>query len=224
MLKEIINTYYLEKQKDRDPLHFYASSVAKCPRQAFFDFKKAPKKALNASILLLFELGNRVHQMIVDAMVSAKDIEVIAAEINIPPQEIVSGRVDAIIKIKDELIILDIKSINGRAFGYLKEAKEDHILQIQLYLYYYKIQKGMLLYVDKDTLKMKEYIVEYDAIVVKNLLKDLEVLRKQIDNNEVPDRLSNYPTFWKCKYCAYSKICKTIDNGKNAWEEFIEKK
>lgn len=207
-LISIINNYYLSRQKDRKPTHFYASGINKCPRQMFFDFKKAPKKDLDANILRLFELGNRVHQMIVDAMVSAKDIEVIAAEINIPPQELVSGRVDAIIKIEDELIVLDIKSINGRAFGYLKEAKEDHILQIQLYLYYYKIQKGMLLYVDKDTLRMKEYIVEYDETVVKNLLEELAILRKQIENNEVPERLSNYPTFWKCKYCAYRRICK----------------
>jgi len=214
-LKNVINQYYLESQTDRKRTHFYASEMGKCPRQMFYSFKDVPKKELTANVLRLFDMGNHVHQMITKAMILAKDIEVIATEINIPPQELVAGRLDAIFKMNDELFVLDIKSINGRAFSYLKEAKEDNVLQIQLYLYYFKIKKGILLYVDKDTLRMKEFIMEYDEKVAKDIIKKLEILRKQIDNNEMPDRIAEYPKHWKCKYCSYSNVCKITNDKLN---------
>ena len=167
-LKSVIDQYYSDSQTSRKKLHFYASEMGKCERQMFFGFKDIPKKDLNANTLRLFDLGNHVHQMIVNAMLLAKNIEVIAVEANIPPQELIAGRIDAIYRMNDELFILDIKSMNGRAFKYLKEMKEDNALQIQLYLHYLKIKNGVLLYVDKDTLQMKEFIINLKKSINRN--------------------------------------------------------
>ena len=41
MLKELINQYYLDRQKDREQHHFYITDAGKCPRATFFKFKKA---------------------------------------------------------------------------------------------------------------------------------------------------------------------------------------
>ena len=209
MLKELINKHYLDNQRDRIQRRFYISDAGKCPRQVFYSFKNAPKKPIDPNFLRLFDLGNHVHQLIMRSLLNIKDIRVVAAEINIPPQEIISGRADAILGDGKEFYVLDIKSMNSRAFSYLKEAKEDNVLQVRLYMYYFKIDKGILLYMNKDNLKLKEFIVDSDTKQVEKLLGELGALRKQIDNNVLPDRLSDYKKNWRCKYCKYSKICST---------------
>lgn len=207
MLKELINKHYLENQRDRKQTHFYISDAGKCHRQIFYSFKNAPKKQIEPNFLRLFDLGNHIHQLIMRSLLNIKDIRVVASEINIPPQEIISGRADAIIREGEELYVLDIKSMNSRAFSYLKEAKEDNVLQIRLYLYYFKIEKGILLYMDKDKLGLKEFIIDSDTKQTEKLLGELNTLRKQIDSNIVPQRLSDYPKNWRCRYCKYKKTC-----------------
>ena len=206
-LKTIINDYYISQQRDRKKVRFYISEAGKCPRQVFYSFKDTPKKALDPNFLRLFDQGDHMHQMIMKSLLSAKGVKVIAAEINIPPQNLISGRADAIIEKDRELFVLDIKSINSRAFGYLKEAKEDNVKQLQLYLHYFQIQKGILLYVDKDKLRLKEYEVIYDRVEAERLISELTTLQKQIDSNVLPPRLKDYPKFWGCKYCRYKKTC-----------------
>jgi len=207
MLTEIIDKYYVDQQRDRDKTHFYISEAGKCPRQVYFSFKGLPKKDFAPSFLMLFDLGDNVHKMVAKAMLSSKEVEVLALEKDIPPEEIISGRFDQIIKVGNELFILDVKSINSRAYSYLKAPKEDNVLQINLYLHYFDIKKGVLLYVDKDTLKKKEWIIEYDKEVAEETINGLNLLRKQIDSNTLPNRLKEYPKIWKCRYCQYKKIC-----------------
>jgi len=208
MLKNLINQFYLENRKDRIQHRFYISDAGRCPRQIYYSFKNAPKKQIDPNFLRLFDLGNHLHRLIMRSLLNIKDIKVVASEVNIPPQEIVSGRADAILEVNRELYVLDIKSINSKAFEYLKDAKEDNILQVQLYLHYFKVKKGILLYIDKDKLRLKEFIVNYDSKQVEKLLKEWTELRKQIDSDILPEKLPDYPSGWKCRYCKFVEICK----------------
>jgi len=61
--------------------------------------------------------------------------------------------------------------MNSMVFRSLKEPKEENIYQIQLYLHYLNIKKGILLYIDKDRQEIKEFHVVYDAGLVKSLSK-----------------------------------------------------
>lgn len=207
MIREKINQFYLENQKDRTQTRFYISDAGKCHRQIFYSFKNAPKKQIEPNFLRLFDLGNHVHQMIMRSLLNIKGIRVVATEINIPPQEIISGRADAIISEGEELYVLDIKSMNSRTFGYLKEPKEDNVLQVQLYLYYFHIKKGILLYMDKDKLLLKEFVVDSDTKQVEKLLGELNALKGQIDSNVIPQRLNDYPKNWRCRYCKFKTTC-----------------
>lgn len=208
MLKELINQYYIDNRKDRQQRHFYISDAGKCSRQVFFAFKGIPGKPIDANFLRLFDHGDSIHRMILKSLLNIKDIRIVASEVDIPPQELISGRADAIIEREKQLYVLDVKSINSRAFGYLKEAKEENVLQLQLYLHYLEIQKGILLYVDKDKLRLKEFIIDYNQTTAKMVLKGLVKLREQIDSNVLPSRLSDYPKSWRCRYCKFVEICK----------------
>jgi len=226
MLHEIIDKYYLDKEKDKDkkpPKHFYISQAGKCPRHLFFKFKNVPEKELEPHILRLFDHGDHMHQLIMSALTSTRDIHVVASEVKIPPQELISGRADAVISDGNQLYVLDIKSMNSMIFRTLEEPKPENVQQIQLYLYYFKIPKGILLYVNKDNLQLKEFIFDYNPAQAEELIKGLTTLKSKIDSNIIPVRLADYPDNWQCRYCQYKSVCDMTTPDEMNWIDFKTK-
>jgi len=224
MLKEIIDKFYLDKEKyKKEQTSFYISEAGKCPRQVFFKFKNAPRKELEANILRLFDHGEHMHRLIMKPLLSTRDIHVVASEVDIPPQEIVRGRSDAILSDGKELYVLDIKSMNSMIFRGLNEPKEENILQLQLYLHFFKIPKGLLLYVDKDRLELKEFLISYNPAIAESLLSDLTALKDLINKDILPARALTFPSSWQCQYCQYKEICKIGEPGEMSWLELKEK-
>ncbi len=223
MLKEFIDKFYLDKQKDREQSRFYITDAGKCPRAVFFKFKNAPRAEMEARVLRMFDHGDQVHQLIMRPLLSIREIHVVASEVKIGPQELISGRADAIISDGKDLYVLDIKSMNSMIFKNLEEAKEDNINQLQLYLHFFKIPRGILLYVNKDSLELKEFLVNYNPNLVQSLLKSLSELKTKIDSNIIPARIPTYPDDWQCKYCAFREVCNIANGGEVNWEEFKKK-
>ena len=223
LLKELIDKFYLDRQKDKEQHHFYITDAGKCGRALFFKFKNVPRKEIEANILRLFDHGDHIHQLIMKPLLSIKEIHVVAAEVNIPPQEMISGRADAIISDGKSLYVLDIKSMNSMIFNKLTEPKEENVDQLQLYLHYFKIPKGILLYVNKDNQQLKDFIIDYDKKRVLSLLSVLADVRQKIDKNIIPDRLSDYPANWQCRYCQFKEICKIANAGEINWNDFKNK-
>ena len=105
MLKEIIDKFYLDKQKNREQKHFYISDAGKCPRQIFFKFKNAPKKEMEARILRIFDHGDDIHKLIMKPLFGTRDVHVVASEIDIPSQEIISGSCSTISNLAEQYSI-----------------------------------------------------------------------------------------------------------------------
>ncbi len=223
MLKELIDKFYLDRHKDRGQQHFYITDAGRCPRSVFFKFKNVPREEMEARVLRMFDHGDYIHQLIMKPLLSMRDVHVIASEINIPPQEIISGRADAIISTGKDLYVLDIKSMNSMIFKNLTEPKEENIDQIQLYLHYFKILQGILLYVSKDNQELREFIIDYDKKRALSLLDALSNLKTKIDSDTVPDRIPEYPDNWQCQYCQFKEICSMAGWGDVNWQEFKKK-
>ena len=223
MLKELIDQFYLDRQRDKEQHHFYITDAGKCSRAIFFKFKNAPRREMEANILRLFDHGDHIHQLIMKPLLSIRDVHVVASEVNIPPQEIISGRSDAIISDGKNLYVLDIKSMNSMVFDKLTEPKEENVNQLQLYLHYFKVPKGIILYVNKNTLALKEFTVEYNKERAFLLLKDLNETKKKIDSNLIPDRIPDYPENWQCRYCQFQEVCRMAGPGEVKWEAFKKK-
>ena len=223
MLKELINKFYLDQRKDREQHHFYITDAGKCSRAIFFKFKKAPREEMEARVLRLFDHGDSIHRLIMKPLLSMREIHVVASEVDIPPQELIRGRADAIISDGKELYVLDIKSMNSMVFKNLNQPKEEHINQIQLYLHYLDPQKGILLYVNKDSQELKEFEMFYDPKRAHTLLKALSDLKIKIDSNVIPPRILEWPGNWQCQYCQFKEICSAAGEGNVSWENFKKK-
>lgn len=221
MLTERIDQFYLDQQKHREQNHFYITDVGKCPRAVFFKFKNVPREKMDARILRIFEKGESMHMNIINTLIRMG--LVVASEINIPSQEIISGRADAIISLNGELYVLDIKSINSMIFRTLEEPKPENFQQVQLYLHFFNIKKGILLYVDKDQQNMKEFVFDYDKQLNQSLLEDFKKLKVKIDGNIIPQRLSDWDKNWQCQYCQFKDVCSSAGGEELNWEELKKK-
>jgi len=221
MLKELIDQFYLENQKNREQTRFYITDAGKCPRAVFFRFKNAPREPMEARIMRIFEHGENIHRNIFNILYRLR--LGVTTEIPIPSQEIISGRADAILCVNNENYVLDIKSMNSMIFRNLTQPKEENVFQIQLYLHYFNIKKGILLYIDKDQQEIKEFFVEYDEALCKSLLDKFYGLKDLIEQNKIPARLADYPRNWQCNYCQFKDICKIANGDEISWEEFKKK-
>lgn len=223
MLKELIDKFYLdrERSKNREQTRFYITDAGRCPRSIFFKFKRAPKEEMDARVLRMFDHGDYIHRLILNALFSLGLVR--SSEINTPPQKVISGRADAVLSWENELYVLDIKSMNSFLFKNLSQPKEENLDQLQLYLHFFAIQKGILLYVNKDTQELKEFIVIYDRTRAEKLLNELDQLKTKIDGNIIPKRLEDFPSDKQCQFCQFKEICKQALKGEMPWKDFKRK-
>lgn len=221
MLKELIDQFYLDNQKNKEQTRFYISDAGKCPRAVFFKFKNAPREPMDARIMRIFEHGENIHRSIFNILYRLR--LGVVTEIPIPSQEIISGRADAILCVNNENYVLDIKSINSMIFKNMQQAKEENVFQLQLYMHFFNIKKGILLYVDKDQQELKEFFIDYDEQLAKSLLDKFYSLKQQVETNVIPARLTDYPRNWQCNYCQFKDICKMANGGPLDWEDFKKK-
>lgn len=217
MLKELINQFYSDKIKDQRERgdHFYITDAGKCPRQIYFKFKKAPRAELEPRILRIFDEGYYTHMRLMGVLMSLGIVR--AAEVRIPPQQIISGIADAIVGLEGgKPCVVDFKSISSYGFQALDKPKPEHIGQIQLYMHYFKIPQGILLYENKNTQELKEFLLEYNPGLVQKLLEGFKVLKKQIEDNSIPSispELVGWPK-WPCQYCEYLELCQRVEKSK----------
>lgn len=221
MLKELIDKFYSDRQRDREQHHFYITDAGKCGRSIFFKFKNVPRERMEPRVLRMFDHGDYMQMQILSTLLSLGVVR--ASEVTIPPQELISGRADAIITLNNELYVVDFKSMNSLIFKNLELAKEENVSQLQLYLHFFKIPKGILLYVNKDTLELKEFLVQYNPSLATSLLNDLKVLKTKIEANIVPVWLPDYPDNWQCRYCQFREICASAGQNEVSWEKFKTK-
>jgi len=221
MLKELIDKFYLDREKDREQHHFYVTDAGKCSRAIFFKFKNVPREKMTPQVLRMFDHGDYIQMQVMSNLFSLGVVR--ASEIKIPPQELISGRADAILTLNNQLYVVDFKSMNSMIFKNLTEPKEDNLNQIQLYLHFFKIPKGILLYINKDTLELKEFLVEYNQAIATKLLSELAELKRKVESDIVPQRIQGWPEGWQCRYCQFKEICQIAGERDINWLEFKKK-
>lgn len=243
MLKELIYEYYenerLKKESENKEvrLNMAPSYMTSCKRQLFY--KKINMKVSNpidTHTYIKFGLGNATHEMIQNLieklgfMIECEDFKNIEWE----GLEWIY-RIDGKIRDKkDNVYIAEIKSIYSNGFRMIEnKAKEDHEIQLLLYMIFEKIDKGLILYIGRDSGFMVEYNYTLKSLKekYKNMfsekLSELKQLIIDIKNNILPDRdfnivlknykgdikdkftkdKVNYKSDWQCSYCNFKDLC-----------------
>lgn len=205
MIIELINKQIIDNQEVKERSGFYASEAGKCSRAIYYDFIKAPKEDFSIETLRKFLTGNVIHEKLQKIL---KDTGILISEEQATPQNEfnIHGRCDAIIKLNNQKQVLEIKSIASYGYRQLKEAKDDHILQLQVYLHFFKIKSGYLLYENKDSSDLKVFEIKYDFNLAKKVIKKFSNIQTALEKKEVPEREFE-KSAWQCRYCNFQKHC-----------------
>ena len=214
MLIDLIDKYYQDKREDKDQKHFYITDSGKCKRAVYFSMKGYPKKEMEPRVLRIFERGDIIHQRLMSSFLAIPEIKVVASEVDIPSKDLFHGRADVIISVENKLYVVDFKSSNDFKFRKLVEPDLAHKRQIQLYMHYFKIPQGILLYENKNTQDFKEFGVKYDADLCREIINDFETLKYQIENETPPQKPTDLES-WQCEYCDFKEVCAKMEKETN---------
>ena len=225
MIKKEIDDHYAnwERKDFKRDEKFHVSESNKCARALYFEFKGYPREEIGKSSFRKFAVGNVIHRNIMRELLSlsSDNLHVVSSEITIPNNPLIAGRADIIVSLGNELHVVDIKSINDYAFKLLKEGSrepdEGYVKQLNLYMHFFGIKKGFLLFDNKNTQELLEVPVPYNQELALQCIERFKRIKEMIEKNIMPEK----PQFsdnekWKCDYCAYKSECEKIGAGVGA--------
>ena len=220
MIKEFLN----EKREEHIPSGKFAiSGIGGCWRKKYLQLKGEYDEEYSEETKRIFEFGDVIHRQITRELIEKENgnFHLISSEVNIPPQKYISGRIDNIISIKGEKIIIDVKSAGDWTFRNVinnGDCDENYKNQVLLYMHFSNIHKGFLLFVGKTAGKLEEIEVVYDEEKANQLVKEIEdFFHNYVEKDICPEKCDGNK--WGCACCGIRKARPFNNRGKNEWKE-----
>lgn len=163
----------------------------------------------DARVQRIFDVGNSVHERIVkyfdDMGILISTEEPVPQKEGCPP---ISGFMDAVID-WDGPVVVELKSISHEGFMLRETYKKptaDHYRQIQWYLHYTGIERGIVMYECKNTQKILHFKVKHDLDFCNKLVKQYAKIYSKASVDDIPERPSAYDSD-RCQSCKLLTVC-----------------
>ncbi len=210
---KLISDYLKRDRKPKTIGRYYPSECGSCLRKAYYSYLIPTD--IDDDLLKIFHVGDLLHTFIKDVFSSDKSkavVELVDAEKPFTIEQegyLIAGRIDDLLLLKTngEQVLVEVKST-----AYLSSSPEpslSHILQLQLYLHATNIPKGILLYLEKNTLKTQHFTIPYDVALVQKALHRFKLLHNSLTTNTIPDPEARlfHTMRWMCGRCSYREQC-----------------
>ncbi|NIO23185.1 MAG: Dna2/Cas4 domain-containing protein [Candidatus Aenigmarchaeota archaeon] len=210
--EKLIDSHLNREFRPKDIGRYYPSEIGNCLRKVWFSYKKP--KEVDKEKLKIFQVGLMLHDFISEVLRSEKtpDVRLIQSEVPFRlnfPEFSVSGRVDDVLIVErdNRKLLVEVKST--KLLSMVREPSLPHVMQIQLYMHALKIPDGMILYVEKPSLKTIQYEIKYDPELVKRILERFHNLHSSLKSEKIPDPEAKLTKEmeWMCRYCEYVEEC-----------------
>ncbi|MBU5575093.1 MAG: Dna2/Cas4 domain-containing protein [Candidatus Aenigmatarchaeota archaeon] len=209
----LIDNYIKKEKKIRGIGKYYPSDAGLCMRKVWYNY--VYPQDIHPDLSKIFEVGNIIHDFIVNVLKSEKNPDIILLNSELPIKlEVdgieISGRVDNIIQIKanNKIYLVEVKS--AKNLFYINDAQKHNIDQLQLYMHITKIQDGIILYVDKTNLKTKAYEIKYNKEDAERIIERFKKINNFLTERKLPppEAKENPKNLWMCNYCEYKEKCE----------------
>lgn len=180
----------LKKERDADQRlgeqpAWYPSSIGGCERAAVLSRAGEPKRDIDAITLRKFWIGSELHQSLQEklevAMAEEKGVKFLGHELSVKDDEFhIAGKVDTLVQVDGDIEVWEYKTASSRSFSYSDFPKEDHVLQVGVYLTFpatpkptkgvhdeqvalfkYPLPKrARLIYLSKDDARVEEFVID----------------------------------------------------------------
>jgi len=188
LFKRRFNDKKNHEKKDSNTI--YVTDLLYCPlkprlREQFKELTLA--EAYNPSTLQ----GSLIHESVERILIEELNAEVevpVTKELTIDDEVYkLVGRIDA----KKDNVIIEIKTSKTD----VGIPREEHVLQLMIYITMLKAQYGILLYITPD--RVTEFHVDYGMSDDKLI----ELVQDYVYTRRIPRHE------WECKYCVFAKVC-----------------
>lgn len=223
---DIINKGYLKKAREGEVTKTsfapsglgYASGA--CPRRWVLAFRGTEaQNVTDVTGFIMMEVGTDRHEKLQAILKEDKEfVKEIEYELfnDDPP---VHGFIDGILEYEGEPVILEIKTCRSESFYSRKitgRAPDYHMIQLLLYMYIMKIDRGVFLYENKNDgqrLFIKVAMNDYNKNRIEEVLDWMREVYDVFKRGDLPKRPYK-PRSVICKKCIFKPTCFELDESK----------
>lgn len=209
-VRPLIDEYLQKKSEEvRDyGIYWSASSAGQCKRLIVFKRLGLPKVPEivedSARSTRVFEAGHIFHEW-VQRITKNAGISISSEQELLEPKYFIKGHYDDLLDINGRKVLYDYKTANSKAFNYDFGLSDLHRMQLGTYMLMLRkehpdLTEARILQIEKDTLRMREHDLNYDA----NLRDDVVGFWKALN-----EKWNEYLEFGTLPDCT----CHLIDNG-----------
>ena len=223
-----------EKKNLREPSKKYKPSSMNCIRNMYFQItgQKVEDIGKSYNSIGIAETGTDRHIRI-QAAVSAMrengfdcdylDVETYIKENNIEDLDVVrkngaetllynrryniSFACDGLIKYLGNYYIIEFKTEGSYKFNKRYGVDESHLNQATAYSLSFKLDNVLFVYIDRDTLKMKTFMLHVTDTDRERIISKIDMCNLYVANGGIPPKEKSYKT---CLYCQYKEYCESI--------------
>ena len=184
MIIQAIDTHLQNRERDKRAIHcFHPSSLHKSVKELLkIYYEGDTNTAFPARILRVFDNGHGVHERLQRYLMAIGIL--LQAEVPIENADFeIKGHTDGIVQINGVKGILEIKSMNASGFYSLYAPKDDHLIQVNIYMFCTGIERAVLLYECKDNQELKEFYCKQNADILNSVLTKIRKVQALIKNN-----------------------------------------
>lgn len=205
------------EKKDRD--YMGVSGIGEeCSLKLWYSFHK-PQKITDPRVNRIFDLGNLIEDYVISLLREAG----LTVHTHMENGEQygftdgdIAGHIDGVVLGLPESTqphLFECKSANSKRFaefvkkGYKHDKK--YWTQIQVYMYYMKLKRALVVVMNKDNCELHIERCEYDKKYAERAILRAKEIAK-FSEADKPMRKYHSKTFYKCKFCQWADEC---------WEE-----
>lgn len=185
---------------------FSASGAGQCLRRRQLAFLGLPQKRPNEQTMNIFANGDYVHLR--HQVAGLMDGYLTGAEVSVTKGEhMLTGTMDGVV---DDGTLGEYKSINSRGFANITAygPKEEHEEQTHSYMLASGLPAARIVYENKDTQELKEFLVPENPKITAKVVRDLEQLNEAAIKQELlPMREDCAAGKGAIKQCPYATEC-----------------
>jgi len=161
------------------------SNLGRCLRAQVMDRMGVPKAQMSTKTLVLLRIGTLLERKVVEWL--GRQIPVLATNVKVDiPQYDAAGSADALIRVGNEIAVLEVKSTRDRGVEYTPY--ENHVLQADAYRIFLGLPLAFLYYMGRDGARACHVILP-DADREQRIRREWDTLGMLLDRGETPPRL-----------------------------------
>ncbi len=217
---DALHQHYEESGSDWRRDHLGASLIGReCTRQLWYGFRWSAAPKFPGRVLRLFERGQREEEWL------ARDLRAIGVDLRTTQEDSedqirvllfphFGGSCDGVglgfLEAPKTWHVWECKTSNAKQFAILKKqgvekAKPEHYAQMQLYMHGLKLKRAFYQCVCKDNDEIHQERIHYDRAFAESLIAKADHV---VFASEPLSKISENPTFYKCKWCDFAGICQ----------------